>query len=109
MPFVELGPLWEWFEVIKSKLYNEFTVVKRAGCTPEHVEDRNGVVVLHKRVFVEFDKGQGQSEKRFVTFQEEDVPESDDGCHGETVDEDGHEPVKGEEGEVDVLVFEVRR
>ena len=64
-------------------------------------------MVLHQGELVQLHQRQRESEQGFVAFQEEEVPESDDGTDGQTVDKYCHEPVEGEERQIDVVVFEI--
>ena len=85
---------WERFELRVRKLYYQVTVVEGASCGAEHVEDRDGVVVLHQRKLVQLHQGQREPEEGFVSLQEEEIPESDNCTDRQTVYKYRHEPVE---------------
>ena len=68
---------------------------------------RDGIRPSENTLPIDDQNGQGEAEEYFRAFQEKTIPNPEKGLEWDTVDENRHEPVQGQRGDLHFVHFEM--
>ena len=97
----------ERFEIFERNVKETFDVDQILRRILDVPNNRDGIRSMEDALSIEYEDGHGESEEHFGSFEQETVPDAEKTFEGNTVDEDGHEPIEGQRGDFHFVAFEM--